>query len=103
MGGVGLCEASGPFGVGADGGVACGVKVSVVGVLVAAEDDAGFLACRVLVKKATGGGEVLGASIKVATEERGRSYFLSALNLVCHKTVAGFLYSFVESEDFVQG
>ena len=73
------------------------------GVLVAAEDDAGLLACRVLVKKATCGGEVLGTSIKVAAEERGRPYFLSALNLVCHKTVAGFLYSFVESEDFDQG
>jgi hypothetical protein len=65
-------------------------------VLVAAEDDAGLLAGRVLVKKATGGGEVLGASVEVAAEERGRPYCLNALSLVCHKTVAGFLYSLLE-------
>jgi len=95
MGGVGLCETTGPFGVGADGGVAGGMKVSMAGLLVATEDNAGLCSTGMFVQKTASGGEVLGASVKVAAEERGRPYCLSALSVVCHKTVAGFLYSFV--------
>ena len=98
MCGVGLCEATGPFGVGADGGVAGGVKVAVCGLFAAAEDDAGLGAGGLFVQKMVRRGEVLSASVEVAAEERGRPYFLSALSLVCHKTVAGFLYSFVRAK-----
>ena len=89
MCGVDLGEAALPVGVGADGGVAGGVKVAVAGLLVASEDDAGLAAGGLLMQEVAGGGEVLGAGVEVATQERGRPW-----RLVIHNNRGRFLYSF---------
>ena len=91
MGGMDLGEAALPFGVGADGGVAGGVEVAVAGLIVSAKDDAGLAAGGLLVQEAAGGGEVLGAGVEVAAEERGRPWVLM---LVIHNNCGWFLYSF---------
>ena len=99
MRGVGLGKATGPIGVGADGGVTGGMKVAVSGLLalfgffVVAKDDAGLCAGGLFVQKMVRRGEVLSASVEVAAEKRCRPDLLSALRLVRHKTVSSFLYS----------
>ena len=70
---VGLGEAARPCGVGTDGGVTCGMEVAVTGLLclfVAAKDDAGLGTGGLLVQKIAGVGEMLGAGVQVAAEER---------------------------------
>ena len=69
---VGLIKAAGPCGVGADGGVGGGMEVTVAGLLglfIAAEDDAGFGSSGLLVQEIAGDGYVLGAGVQVAAEE----------------------------------
>ena len=91
MGGVDFGEAALPFGIAGDGGVAGGVEVAVAGLIVSADDDAGFAAGGLLVQEVATGGEVLGAGVKVAAEERGRPW---VLKLVVHNNRRRFLYSF---------
>ena len=91
MGGVDFGKAALPFRVGADGGVAGGMEVAVAGLIVAAEDDAGFSARGLLVQELAGGGEVLGSGVDVAAEQRGRPWILK---LVIHNNRLWFLYSF---------
>ena len=70
--GVGLGEAARPCGVGADGGGAGGMEVAMAGLLglfIAAEDDAGLGAGGLLVQEIAGNGEVLGAGVQVASEQ----------------------------------
>ena len=74
MCGVHLGEAALPVGVGADGGVAGGVEVAVAGSLVASEDNGGLAAGGLLVQEVAGGGEVLGAGVEIAAQERGRPW-----------------------------
>jgi len=88
MGGVDFGEAAVPFGIGADGGIAGWVEVAVAGLVVAAEDNAGFVAGGLLVQEAAGGGEVLGAGVEIAAQERGRP---RVLVLVVHNNYGWFL------------
>ena len=92
MGRVDFGEAALPIRVGADGGVAGGMEIAVVGLVVTAEDDAGLAAGGLLVQESTGGSEVLGSGVEVAAQERGRPW-----RLVVHNNRGGFLYSFLRA------
>jgi len=69
MGRVDFGEAALPIRVGADGGVAGGMEVAVAGLIVAAEDDAGFGARGLLVQEMASGRKVLGPGVEIAAEE----------------------------------
>jgi len=58
---VGFGEAAEPGGVGADGGVGCGVEVAVVALLVATEDDGRVGAGGDVVEEVLGLGEMVGS------------------------------------------
>jgi hypothetical protein len=73
-GGVGLGEAAEPGGVGADGGVGCGVEVAVAALFVAAEDDDGGGAGGDVVEEVLAAGEMVGPDTEVAAEEGGGPY-----------------------------
>jgi hypothetical protein len=73
--GVDLGKTPGPVWIGADSSIACRVKVAVTPMfvlLLMAEDDARLRACSLFMEEPIGDGEVLGASVQVATEKRGR-------------------------------
>jgi len=82
---VGLGEAAEPGGVGADGGVGCGVEVAVAALLVAAEDDDGFGAGGDVVEEVLSAGEMVGAGAEVAAEERGGPYLWAGWSGLGHE------------------